>query len=158
MLVTPLIALGSSQIDYVRAARLLGIPTALCVWSWDHLSSKALIRELPDRVFVWNDTQKREAIQLHGVPASQILVTGAQCFDKWFGRQPSRDRGTFVRQIGLPACERTDRPVVASGGVSSLDDVRALAAMADVGVEGAIIGKALYAGAFTLEEALRAAE
>lgn len=55
-------------------------------------------------------------------------------------------------------CERTDRPVVASGGVSSLDDVRALAAMADVGVEGAIIGKALYAGAFTLEEALRACE
>lgn len=55
-------------------------------------------------------------------------------------------------------CERTDRPVVASGGVSSLDDGRALAAMADVGVEGAIIGKALYAGAFTLEEALRACE
>jgi hypothetical protein len=108
VLVTPLIALGSSQIDYVRAARLLGIPTALCVWSWDHLSSKALIRELPDRVFVWNDTQRREAIELHGVPASQILVTGAQCFDKWFGRQPSRDRETFVRQIGLPA----DRPIL----------------------------------------------
>jgi phosphoribosylanthranilate isomerase len=55
-------------------------------------------------------------------------------------------------------CERTDRPVVASGGVSSLDDVRTLAAMADAGVEGAIVGKALYAGAFTLEEALRACE
>ena len=47
VLVTPLIALGSAQIDYLRAARSLGIPTALCVWSWDHLSSKALIRELP---------------------------------------------------------------------------------------------------------------
>lgn len=51
-------------------------------------------------------------------------------------------------------CDRTDRPVVASGGVSTLDDVRTLAAMAPVGVEGAIIGKALYAGAFTLPEAL----
>ena len=65
MLLTPLIDLGSSQIDYLRAARELGVPTALCVWSWDHLSSKALIRECPERVFVWNETQKREAVELH---------------------------------------------------------------------------------------------
>jgi hypothetical protein len=108
VLVTPLIALGSSQIDYLRAARLAGIPTALCVWSWDHLSSKALIRELPDRIFVWNETQKRESIELHGVPASQVVVTGAQCFDKWFDRQPLRDRDMFCRQVGLPA----DRPIL----------------------------------------------
>ena len=53
-------------------------------------------------------------------------------------------------------CERTAAPVVASGGVSSLDDLRALAGLAAVGVEGAIVGKALYAGAFTLPEALAA--
>ena len=53
-------------------------------------------------------------------------------------------------------CARTDAPVVASGGVSSLDDLRALAALAGLGVEGAIVGKALYAGAFTLAEALAA--
>jgi len=46
--------------------------------------------------------------------------------------------------------------VVASGGVSSLADLRALAALAPLGVEGAIVGKALYAGAFTLPEALAA--
>ncbi len=51
-------------------------------------------------------------------------------------------------------CTRTDRPVVASGGVSSLDDLRAIAGVA--GVEGAIVGKALYAGQFTLPEALAA--
>jgi len=51
-------------------------------------------------------------------------------------------------------CARTDRPVVASGGVSSLDDLRTLNALADRGVEGAIVGKALYAGNFTLAEAL----
>ncbi|HKS47128.1 MAG TPA: bifunctional 1-(5-phosphoribosyl)-5-((5-phosphoribosylamino)methylideneamino)imidazole-4-carboxamide isomerase/phosphoribosylanthranilate isomerase PriA [Amycolatopsis sp.] len=51
---------------------------------------------------------------------------------------------------------RTDAPVIASGGVSSLDDLRALAALARDGVEGAIVGKALYAGAFTLPEALAA--
>ena len=55
-------------------------------------------------------------------------------------------------------CERTSAPVVASGGVATLDDVRTLAGLASVGVEGAIIGKALYAGAFTLPEALRACE
>jgi phosphoribosyl isomerase A len=54
-------------------------------------------------------------------------------------------------------CARTDRPVVASGGVSSLDDLRALAALVPLGVEGAIVGKALYARAFTLQAALAAA-
>ncbi|PZS19071.1 MAG: bifunctional 1-(5-phosphoribosyl)-5-((5-phosphoribosylamino)methylideneamino)imidazole-4-carboxamide isomerase/phosphoribosylanthranilate isomerase PriA [Pseudonocardiales bacterium] len=53
-------------------------------------------------------------------------------------------------------CARTPAPVVASGGVSSLADLRAIAALTDQGVEGAIIGKALYAGAFTLPEALAA--
>ena len=101
VLLTPLVDLGSSQIEYLREARALRIPTGLCVWSWDHLSSKALIRDLPDRVFVWNPTQKREAIDLHGVPAERIVVTGAQCFDQWFDRQPSRDRETFCRQVGL---------------------------------------------------------
>ncbi|MBB5789701.1 bifunctional 1-(5-phosphoribosyl)-5-((5-phosphoribosylamino)methylideneamino)imidazole-4-carboxamide isomerase/phosphoribosylanthranilate isomerase PriA [Jiangella mangrovi] len=54
-------------------------------------------------------------------------------------------------------CARTSRPVVASGGVSSLDDVAALRSLVPIGVEGAIIGKALYAGQFTLEEALKVA-
>ncbi len=54
-------------------------------------------------------------------------------------------------------CARTDRPVVASGGVSSLDDLRAIAGLVGLGVEGAIVGKALYAGAFTLEAALEVA-
>jgi phosphoribosyl isomerase A len=53
-------------------------------------------------------------------------------------------------------CAATSAPVVASGGVSSLDDLRALAGLVPIGVEGAIVGKALYAGAFTLEEALTA--
>lgn len=53
-------------------------------------------------------------------------------------------------------CAATDRPVVASGGVSSLEDLRVLAALVPTGVEGVIIGKALYAGAFTLPEALAA--
>jgi phosphoribosylformimino-5-aminoimidazole carboxamide ribonucleotide (ProFAR) isomerase len=59
-------------------------------------------------------------------------------------------------QLLRDVCACTSAAVVASGGVSSLDDLRAIAQLADLGVEGAIVGKALYAGAFTLPEALSA--
>jgi len=109
MLITPLVGVvGSPQPDYVRTACAMGIPTALAVWSWDHLSSKALIREVPDRVLVWNDIQRAEAKRFHGVPPSRVVVTGAQCFDRWFDRRPSRDRAVFCAAMGLPA----DRPFV----------------------------------------------
>jgi 1-(5-phosphoribosyl)-5-[(5-phosphoribosylamino)methylideneamino] imidazole-4-carboxamide isomerase/N-(5'phosphoribosyl)anthranilate isomerase len=68
-----------------------------------------------------------------------------------------RDGTMTGPNLGLlrSVCDRTDRPVIASGGVSSLDDLRAIATVK--GVEGAIVGKALYAGAFTLREALAVA-
>jgi 1-(5-phosphoribosyl)-5-[(5-phosphoribosylamino)methylideneamino] imidazole-4-carboxamide isomerase/N-(5'phosphoribosyl)anthranilate isomerase len=53
-------------------------------------------------------------------------------------------------------CAATDKPVVASGGVSSLADLRAIGELVPLGVEGAIVGKALYAGEFTLQDALNA--
>lgn len=56
----------------------------------------------------------------------------------------------LLRQV----CARTESPVVASGGISSLTDIADLTALVDEGVEGAIIGTALYVGNFTLEEAL----
>ncbi|MBO0810491.1 MAG: bifunctional 1-(5-phosphoribosyl)-5-((5-phosphoribosylamino)methylideneamino)imidazole-4-carboxamide isomerase/phosphoribosylanthranilate isomerase PriA [Microlunatus sp.] len=54
-------------------------------------------------------------------------------------------------------CARTDRPVVASGGISTLDDIARLRDLVGIGVEGAIIGTALYVGNFTLAEALQIA-
>ena len=54
-------------------------------------------------------------------------------------------------------CEVTDAPIVASGGISSLADIQSLKDLVAIGIEGAIMGKALYAGAFSLEEALKAA-
>lgn len=56
----------------------------------------------------------------------------------------------LLRQV----MDRTERPVVASGGISSLDDIAALRELVPLGLEGAIVGKALYSGAFTLPEAL----
>jgi 1-(5-phosphoribosyl)-5-[(5-phosphoribosylamino)methylideneamino] imidazole-4-carboxamide isomerase/N-(5'phosphoribosyl)anthranilate isomerase len=69
-----------------------------------------------------------------------------------------RDGTLTGPNLGLlrAVCAATDRPVVASGGVASLADLRALAGLAPLGVEGAIVGKALYAGAFTLPDALAA--
>jgi len=102
VLFTPLIGLvASPQLDYLQSAKALGRPTALCVWSWDHLSSKAILRNVPDRIFVWNETQRDEALRLHAVRPEQIVVTGAQCFDQWFDRRPSTDRATFCQKVGL---------------------------------------------------------
>ena len=60
-------------------------------------------------------------------------------------------------ELLVAVCERTDRPVVASGGVTTLDDIRALRELVPNGVEGAIIGSALYRGTITLPDALDAA-
>ncbi|MDQ3475485.1 MAG: HisA/HisF-related TIM barrel protein, partial [Actinomycetota bacterium] len=64
--------------------------------------------------------------------------------------------GPNVELLGK-VCEATNRPVIASGGVSTLDDLRMLAALVPDGVEGAIVGKALYEAAFTLPQALKVA-
>ena len=101
VLVTPLVTQGSSQGEYFKVARQLSIPTAYCVASWDNLSSKGLIRGKPHKVILWNDAQKREAVEFHGIHPSNIIVTGAQNFDNWFDVQPSASREIFCRKIGL---------------------------------------------------------
>ena len=106
VIITPLVYLGSWQFEVLRAALAEGLRTVFAVGSWDHLSSKALVRDVPLRVFVWNETQKDEATRLHHVPAERVVVTGAQCYDQWFGRVPQRTREEFCGRAGLP----TDRP------------------------------------------------
>jgi hypothetical protein len=98
----------SQQLDLLKAARARGIPVAAAITSWDHLSSKALVHIAPDMVLVWNDTQKREAVEMHGIPEARVVVTGAQCYDQWFLREPTRDREAFCTAFGL----RPDRPFV----------------------------------------------
>lgn len=65
-------------------------------------------------------------------------------------------RGPNLDLLGQ-LCQRTDKPVIASGGIASLADIEALRDLVPSGVEGAIVGKALYAGAFTLEQAIAVA-
>ncbi|MGI8441118.1 MAG: hypothetical protein ACR2NV_13160 [Thermoleophilaceae bacterium] len=106
VLVTPLVDAGAPQAEYVRGASALGLPTGLCVASWDNLTNKGLIAEVPDLVTVWNHDQRREAIELHGVPDAAVVATGAQAYDHWFAWSPSSDREAFCARVGLPA----DRP------------------------------------------------
>ena len=101
LFLTPLLYFRSHQVDHVRCARQLGIKTVLGVGSWDHLTTKGLIHDIPDRVLVWNHAQKQEAIDLHGVPADRVIVTGAQAYDHWFATEPTLDRESFCRQVGL---------------------------------------------------------
>lgn len=101
IVVTPLVAFGSGQTDYVRAARRRGIPSVLCVASWDNLTSKARIRELPDAIVVWNEGQAREAVELHGADAGRVVVAGAHPYDHWLGWRPSLGRAEYCRQAGL---------------------------------------------------------
>ncbi len=103
VLVTPLVELGSPQTPLVRAARSLGIPVALCVASWDNLTNKGLIREELDLVAVWNEPQRREAVELHGVAPERVVATGANPYDHWFNWAASTARDEFCAQVGLPA-------------------------------------------------------
>lgn len=107
VVLSPLVAIGTTQLDVLRAARELGLRTVWAVGSWDHLSSKALVRDWPDHIFVWNERQRQEAVTLHGLPRERIVVTGAQAFDDWFDWHP-RPREEFLRAAGLPA----DKPYV----------------------------------------------
>ena len=108
LLLTPLIKIGSRQPDYVKSARALGVPVVFPVFSWDNLSTKGLVHVLPDRVLVWNEHQRREAIEMHGVPDERIVVTGAPRFDDFFAMQPQMSRGEFCDAHGFDA----DRPIV----------------------------------------------
>ncbi len=109
LVVSPLVLRGpggAQQTQLVKAARSLGVPVALAVGSWDHLSSKGFIRVRPDAVLVWNGIQRGEAVDMHDVPADRVVVTGSQAFDLWFERQPVLDREAFCARVGLPGDRR----------------------------------------------------
>ena len=108
VIIAPLVELGSPQMDHLAAAKAEGVRTALTVASWDHLSSKALIRNVPDVIVVWNEIQKQEAVTMHGVAPERVVVTGAHPYDQWFNRAPSRSRESFMSRVGL----RADKPFV----------------------------------------------
>jgi len=103
VLVTPMVQFASAQADALKSARRLGIATGVCIPSWDNLTTKGLVRFEPDRVFVWNDAQRLELEELHGIAPGRAVATGAQRFDEWFERQPSRTHDELLERVGLDA-------------------------------------------------------
>jgi hypothetical protein len=101
VLATPVVNRASPQVELLKSARRLGIPAATCVASWDNLTNKGLLKWVPERVFVWNEIQRREAVELHGIPEDRVVATGAQLFDQWFERRPSASREEFMAEVGL---------------------------------------------------------
>ena len=121
VLVTHL-ARDSVQADYVRAAKRLGLHSAYPVFSWDNLTNKGLVHEVPELVLVWNEIQADEAVELQGIPREQVRVAGAWSYDHWFEWTPSRSREDFCSEVGL----RADRPIVlyvCSSGFVARDEV-----------------------------------
>ena len=106
LLVTPLVNFGGRQAEYVKAARALKIPSAGLVFSWDNLSNKGLMHAIPDRVFGWNELQRREAVELHGAHKDAVVPIGAPRFDAFYRMSPSSDRETLCRNHGLDPSRR----------------------------------------------------
>jgi hypothetical protein len=131
ILVTPLVEFGSPQLDYVRGARAAGIPSALLVHSWDNLTAKGLIHESPDLVAVWNERQKREAVELHHIPSARVAVTGATPYDHWFEWTPSGTQTEFCERLGLDS----DKPIVLYVGSSKFITPKEGAFVADWATE-----------------------
>ena len=104
IIVSPVVIIGRSgarQTEVTKIGRALGIPVVVGVASWDHLTSKGLIRVVPDAVTVWNDIQAHEARHLHRIPRSRIIVTGAQPLDHWFTPTAAEVIQTFRRALGI---------------------------------------------------------
>ncbi|MDZ4286016.1 MAG: hypothetical protein U1A23_03750, partial [Candidatus Sungbacteria bacterium] len=95
---------SSCDLEYLKAARALGIPTVLPVISWDNLTTKGFIHVRPDRLLAWNEAQKKEAEYYHDFPKEDVRITGAPVFDGWFASlKPSRSREVFCGEYGLRA-------------------------------------------------------
>jgi hypothetical protein len=106
VLVSPLLERGVPQLAYLRAAETVGIPSAVCVASWDNLTTSTRLYGSPDAVMVWNDAQRSEAVSIHGVPPERVVVTGAPVMDEWFAHAPSSSRAEFLASVGL----QSERP------------------------------------------------
>jgi hypothetical protein len=143
VLVSSIVRPASDEVELLKSARRLGIPTGICVASWDNLTNKGLLKFVPDRVFVWNDAQVREATELHGIPAERVRATGAGLFDEWFERRPSRTAEEFARVVGLDPSRPfvvylcSSRTIARQGEVEFVGDwIRALRAAGDERVRG----------------------
>jgi hypothetical protein len=108
VLVSPLVKQQFHQTEVVKASRALAVPCGFPVYSWDNLSNKGRVHVAPNRTFVWNELQRREAVELHGLDPESIVITGAPHWDAFFAMRASSSRDEFCRRHGFDP----SRPIV----------------------------------------------
>ena len=117
VVVTPINHRHSEEIEYIKAAKALNIPTVTTALSWDSLSTKGVFHVIPDMTLVWNAYQAREAIGIHDVPKDKVFITGAPFFDKWFEPQLLEERDFFCAKVGIDANRPFFVYLGSSGGI-----------------------------------------
>ena len=118
VMLSPLVHFGPTQSDLVASARRLGLPVWMLLHSWDNLSTKGALHRWPDRMFVWNEHQRREAETLHGFPTERVIVVGAPRFDAFFALETLMTRAEFHEPLGLDPSKPTLLYVCSSRFVS----------------------------------------
>ena len=98
---SPFISPVSRELEYVKAAKAIGIPTVVGVLSWDNLTTKGTFHVMPDWIMVWNEALAQEVVELHNAPPEKIFVTGAPVFDFWFEMHPSKGYAAFCSEVGI---------------------------------------------------------
>ncbi|MDP3727812.1 MAG: CDP-glycerol glycerophosphotransferase family protein [bacterium] len=103
---------NENDVRLIHEAKRQRIPVISMVRSWDNLTSKGLIRAMPDQLVVQNDIIRREAITLHGIPPERITVVGIPHYDRYITRAalPAGRQGTgreeFFRAFSLDSSKR----------------------------------------------------
>ena len=115
LIVTSNLPWDAQELDYLKAASFLGIPAVLQVASWDNLTTKSTFNIIPDKILLWNQAIKEEAVVLHGVPPEKIVVTGAATFDYIFSYNPTRTHMELGQLAGL----KTEEPYIVYLGSST---------------------------------------
>ena len=126
VVVTPLVS-SWRQAEFLSAAHDRGVRCGVCVSSWDNLSTKGSLHGRPDFVTVWNETQRREAIEMHGMADGEVIATGAQNYDHWFTWQPSRSRREFCAEVGLDSSQPYVLYMCSSTFIAGKDEPAAIA-------------------------------
>jgi len=91
----------SGEVDYLKAARILGRATSVLVGSWDHLTARGVFPLVPELILVWSEAQIEEAIHIHGLSKEKVVAVGAPVFDEWFSHQYRLSREVFCERAGL---------------------------------------------------------
>lgn len=122
--------------DYIAMSAHLGIPCVQFMVSWDGLETKGYIHKIPDKMFLWNEIQKRTAVEKHGIPPDRIQLVGSPFYDAFYAyaesiksgpKSYSPDRAAFCAKYGLDP----KRPILMymsstpySGDLALLQDIR----------------------------------